>query len=211
MSSHWNESNFLECLCHPDQKRGTYKNKNWTIYQWLHLVESGLWWLLLWAVPNGYPNPTRYPVFFSIPDPTRLSFENHRVAGNPKYRVLPDISGKPEVLGITRYFGYSQTWLGITGITPQQSCVVVGGSFKKYHFLWSCPLLSTKIETAFPTMCALRSQFHVFLFQDSCTVHTYAQNFAPNMFAHLPFRTLSFSFALKTAPLSLLMQNKCIF
>ena len=41
---------------------------------------------------------TRY--FFSIPDPTRLSFENHRVAGNPKYRVLPDISGKPEVSGI---------------------------------------------------------------------------------------------------------------
>ena len=55
------------------------------------------------------PNPTRYPVFFSIPDPTRFSFENHRVAGNPKYRVLPDISGKPEVSGITRYFGYSQT------------------------------------------------------------------------------------------------------
>ena len=61
------------------------------------------------SVPNGYPNPTRYPVFFSIPDPTRFSFENHRVAGNPKYRVLPDISGKPEVLGITRYFEYSQT------------------------------------------------------------------------------------------------------
>ena len=78
-------------------------------------------------VPNGYPNPTRYPVFFSIPDPTRFSFENHRVAGNPKYRVLPDISGKPEVSGITRYFGYSQTWLGISGITPRQSWVLVGG------------------------------------------------------------------------------------
>ena len=47
-------------------------------------------------MPNGYPNPTRYPVFSSIPDPTRFNFENHRVAGNPKYRVLPDISGKPE-------------------------------------------------------------------------------------------------------------------
>ena len=91
------------------------------------------------AVPNGYPNPTRYPVFFAIPDPTRFSFGNHRVAGNPKYRVLLDISGKPEVLGITRYFGYSQTRLSITGITPQQSCVVVGGYFKKYHFLWSFP------------------------------------------------------------------------
>ena len=52
------------------------------------------------------PNPTRYPVFLSIPDPTRFSFRNHRVAGNPKHRVLPDISGKPEVSGTTRYFGY---------------------------------------------------------------------------------------------------------
>ena len=61
---------------------------------------------LLGAVPSGYPNPTRYPVFLSIPDPTRFSFRNHRVAGNPKHRVLPDISGKPEVSGTTRYFGY---------------------------------------------------------------------------------------------------------
>ena len=57
-------------------------------------------------VPSGYPNPTRYPVFLSIPDPTRFSFRNHRVAGNPKHRVLPDISGKPEVSGTTRYSGY---------------------------------------------------------------------------------------------------------
>ena len=60
----------------------------------------------LGAVPSGYPNPTRYPVFLSIPDPTRFSFRYHRVAGNPKHRVLPDISGKPEVSGTTRYFGY---------------------------------------------------------------------------------------------------------
>ena len=52
------------------------------------------------SVPNGYPNPTRYPVFSSIPDPTRFNFENLRVAGNPKYRVLPEISGN------TRSFGY---------------------------------------------------------------------------------------------------------
>ena len=58
------------------------------------------------AVPSGYPNPTRYPIFLSIPDPTRFSFRNHRVAGNPKHWVLPDISGKPEVSGTTRYFGY---------------------------------------------------------------------------------------------------------
>ena len=38
--------------------------------------------------------------------PTRFSFGNHRVAGNPKHWVLPDISVKPEVSGITRYFGY---------------------------------------------------------------------------------------------------------
>ena len=55
---------------------------------------------ILQAVPNGYPNPTRYPVFSSIPDPTRFNFENLRVAGNPKYRVLPEISGN------TRSFGY---------------------------------------------------------------------------------------------------------
>ena len=52
------------------------------------------------SVPNGYPNPTRYPVFSSIPDPTRFNFENLRVAGNPKYRVLPEVSGN------TRSFGY---------------------------------------------------------------------------------------------------------
>ena len=89
-------------------------------------------------VPSGYPNPTWYSVFHSIPDPTRFSFENHRVAGNPKYRVLPDISGKPEVSGITWYFGYSPKWLDITGMTPQQYWGVVGGTFKKHHFLWSC-------------------------------------------------------------------------
>ena len=59
-----------------------------------------------WAVPSGYPNPTWYTVFHSIPDPTRFSFDNHRVAGNPKYRVLPDISGKSQVSGTTQYFGY---------------------------------------------------------------------------------------------------------
>ena len=57
------------------------------------------------SVSSGYPNPTRYPVFHLILDPTRFSFENHRVAGNPKYRVLPEISGKPGVSGITRYIG----------------------------------------------------------------------------------------------------------
>ena len=57
--------------------------------------------VLCQTVSSGYPNPTRYPVFHLLPDPTRFSFENHRVAGNPKYRVFP--SGKPGVSGITRY------------------------------------------------------------------------------------------------------------
>ena len=73
-----------------------------------------------YSVPSGYPNPTRYAVFLSIPDPTRFSFRNHQVAGNPnigyypifrvnpKFRVLPNISGKPKVSGTTRYFGYRQ-------------------------------------------------------------------------------------------------------
>ena len=45
---------------------------------------------------------TRY--FFRYP--TRFSLRKHRVAGNPKHRVLPDILGKPEVSGTTRYSGY---------------------------------------------------------------------------------------------------------
>ena len=83
-------------------------------------------------MPNGYPNPTRYPVFSSIPDPTRFNFENLRVAGNPKYRVLPEILGNtlsfgyypkfrvlPEVSGITRCFGLQIICElpGIPGIT----------------------------------------------------------------------------------------------
>ena len=58
------------------------------------------------AVPSGYPNPTRYPVFLSIPDPTWFILGNHRETDNLKHWVLPDISGKPEVSGITRYSGY---------------------------------------------------------------------------------------------------------
>ena len=59
------------------------------------------------------PKPDLLPSIFFIPDLIRFSFENHQVAGNPKYQVLHDISGKPKVWGITRYFGYCQTWLGI--------------------------------------------------------------------------------------------------
>ena len=46
-------------------------------------------------VPSGYTNPTRYPTFFSIPDPTRFSFENYRVRVTrnigyyPIFRVNP--------------------------------------------------------------------------------------------------------------------------
>ena len=51
---------------------------------------------------------TRY--FFLYP--TQFSFENNQVAGNPKYRVLPDVLGKPKISGIT---WYSLKWLGISG------------------------------------------------------------------------------------------------
>ena len=58
----------------------------------------------LHEVPNGYPNPTCYPIFFRYP--TRFKFENHWVAGNPKFMVLPH--NLPKVSGITRHFSHSQ-------------------------------------------------------------------------------------------------------
>ena len=54
--------------------------------------------------PAGTPTRPATRYFFRYP--TRSSFGNYRVAGNPKRRVLLDISGKPEVSGTTRYFGY---------------------------------------------------------------------------------------------------------
>ena len=57
--------------------------------------------------PTGtQTRPPGWPAFFSIPNPTQFSFENHQVAGNLKHLVLLDILGKPEVSGTTRYFGY---------------------------------------------------------------------------------------------------------
>ena len=85
-------------------------------------------------MPSG--NPTRYPVFHPIPDLTRFSFENHRVAGNPKYRVLPDISGKPEVSGITQYFGYCHT--PISGATYISDVVFHWSNQRCYIHLWCC-------------------------------------------------------------------------
>ena len=49
---------------------------------------------------------TRPATWYLFWYPTRFSFRNHWVAGNPKHRVLPDISGIPEVSGTTRYSGY---------------------------------------------------------------------------------------------------------
>ena len=78
---------------------------NFFYFFFMHFPLTHLSYLsfILSTVPSGYPNPTRYPVFLSIPDPTRFSFGNHRVAGNPKHRVLPDIPIYP---GSTRSFGY---------------------------------------------------------------------------------------------------------
>ena len=51
-----------------------------------------------WQCPTG--TRTRPATRYFLRYPTRFNFENHRVAGNPKYWVLPDISGN------TRSFGY---------------------------------------------------------------------------------------------------------
>ena len=39
------------------------------------------------------PEPDPLPGISFATDPTRFNFRNDRVAGNPKHRVLPDISG----------------------------------------------------------------------------------------------------------------------
>ena len=59
-------------------------------------------------VSSGYPNPTRYPVFHLLPDPTRFSFENHRVAGNSGTRTRPD----------TRYFNPNPTRYPVFHLLP---------------------------------------------------------------------------------------------
>ena len=46
-------------------------------------VRKTEWSMIPWPMMAGYLIFFRYP--------TRFGFENHRVAGNPKYRVLPDI------------------------------------------------------------------------------------------------------------------------
>ena len=58
--------------------------------------------LLRTRKPSSLPvcSAQRVPKPDPLPDPTQFSFENHRIAGNPKYRVLPEISGN------TRSFGY---------------------------------------------------------------------------------------------------------
>ena len=58
---------------------------------------------------STWPQPATPYFFDTWPDSV---FENHRVAGNPKYWIVPDVLGKPEVSGIT---WYSQKWLGTSG------------------------------------------------------------------------------------------------
>ena len=76
---------------------GAYNDKLLKIMMSLHQYDMVFFrkWL---GVLNSYPSLTHYPVFFLCQ--TQFSFENRRVAGNPKYGVLPDISGKPKVLGM---------------------------------------------------------------------------------------------------------------
>ena len=54
----------------------------------------------------GYPNPTHHPVSISSPDQTQFSFENHWVAGNPKYQVLPDVSSIHVLTVVNSYFRF---------------------------------------------------------------------------------------------------------
>ena len=83
-------------------------------------------------MPNGYtPEPDPPPSIFVDTRPDPNQFENHWVAGNRKYQVIPDISGKPEVSGISAIFRVFPDMTGLSGITPRQSWVVVGGSFRK--------------------------------------------------------------------------------
>ena len=46
------------------------------------------------------PDTRPLPEIFSIPEPARFSFENHRVFRVPETPGLPDISGIPEISGI---------------------------------------------------------------------------------------------------------------
>ena len=50
-------------------------------------LQSYSFFLLSSTGPNGYPIPAGTRHFFQYP--TRFSFENHWVSGNPKYRVFP--------------------------------------------------------------------------------------------------------------------------
>ena len=55
-----------------------------------------------WPPPSAQrvPKPDPLSGIFFDTRPNPFNFENHQVAGNPKYRALPDISGN------TRSFGY---------------------------------------------------------------------------------------------------------
>ena len=57
---------------------------------------------------------------------TRFSFGNHRVAGNPEHRVLPDISGKPKVSGY-----YPILWLSPVRGKQYHHQVLFFGNHKK--------------------------------------------------------------------------------
>ena len=65
------------------------------------ILKIGSGYSSMWIYHAGsaqrVPDPTCYPTFFQYP--TRFSFENFQVTGNPKYWVLP------EIVGVTQYFG----------------------------------------------------------------------------------------------------------
>ena len=49
------------------------------------------------------PDPTRYPVLLSIPNPTRFIFGSHRVAGNPKIGYYPPFWVSPVRGGLSHH------------------------------------------------------------------------------------------------------------
>ena len=81
----------------------------------------------------GYPNPTRHPVSISSPDQTQFSFENHRVAGNPKYQVLPDVSSIRVLTVVNSYFRFCPLFFLFAFIYLRYIFFTLSASVIKYY------------------------------------------------------------------------------
>ena len=66
------------------------------------------------AVPSGYPNPTRYPVFLSIPDPTRFRGKqyHHQVLFFGTHKKDPRLQKKVQNLPfLCQVWLWNSSWL----------------------------------------------------------------------------------------------------